>query len=215
MQRITLILFLLFTGNSSFTQTETYSQIREEIKRQLYRYRTQPEVSKDSIRTYLLNQFENKVYPHWVGTKWAYEGHTNTPGTDKEIACGYFVSTTLKHMHFQWNRYELAKMYSLNIVEKTCQDLKTYTDKTNLIKKVLSAPDNLYIIGLDSHVGFILKTNKMVWFVHSNYYGAQGPIKELASVSPALNDSQTYYLGTFFTDKNIGKWLQGETFTFN
>lgn len=216
--RISLfVLFVLFTLNPVIAQdspTQTYDQMLAQIKKDRYHLLIQS-VSKDSCRSYLLDCFENKVFPYWVGTQWDYNGYTNRPGKDKLIACGYFVSTTLKHIGFNWNRFDLAKMYSLKIVENTCSDIKKYTDKQELIKYILSQPNNLYIVGLDSHVGFLLKSHDIVWFVHSNYYGAGGPEKELASVSQALDDSQSYHVGTFFNDTNIDKWLTKEVYNFD
>lgn len=198
-------------SNKVVVPDESYNQVIENIKRGRYKHLIQ-NIPTDSCRTYLLDQFEHQVFPHWVGTKWDYNGYTNTPGPDKIIACGYFVSTTLKHMGFKWNRFNLAKMYSLQIVEKTCSDIQKYTDKREMIHAVLNKPDNLYIVGLDSHVGFILKRDKAVWFVHSNYYGSVGPEKEIAVLSDALESSSTYYIGTFFNESNIEKWLKGEVY---
>ena len=39
----------------------------------------------------------DSVFPHWMGTKWDFNGVSNVPGKGM-IACGYFVSTTLKHV---------------------------------------------------------------------------------------------------------------------
>ncbi|MCB9222678.1 MAG: hypothetical protein R2780_12300 [Crocinitomicaceae bacterium] len=170
------------------------------------------QVSNDSCRTYFLEQFEHKVFPYWVGTKWDYNGYTNEPGEDKLIACGYFVSTPLKHMGFNWNRYKLAQMYSKNIVETICEDMTKYSDKMEMIQTLKERENNLYIVGLDSHVGMLLKTDKQLWFVHSNYYNIEGPVKEVASMSLALGDSDSFYVGTLLSDNNIQKWLNGTLF---
>lgn len=169
-------------------------------------------IDKDSCRAYFLDQFEHQVFPFWVGTQWDYNGYTNEPGEGKLIACGYFVSTPLKHMGFNWNRFKLAQMYSKNIVETTCDDMTKYTDKALLIQTLKDRPNNLYIVGLDSHVGMLLKTDKQLWFVHSNYYGLAGPEKEIASMSQAFSDSGSWYVGTLLTDTNIDKWLNGTLF---
>jgi len=112
-------------------------------------------------------------------------------------------------MGFNWNRYKLAQMYSKDIVDTICDDMTKYTDKNQMINEIKKRRDNLYVVGLDSHVGMILKTDNRVWFVHSNYYGLKGPDKEIAALSPALESSDSYYLGTFLTDVNLDKWLNG------
>lgn len=202
-----------FSENKQTATTESYEQVLARIKKDKQSLKTH-KIDTDSCRLYLLDQFENYVFPHWIGTKWDYNGYTNRPGKDAVIACGYFVSTTLKHIGFNWNRYDLAKMYSFDIVTQTCSDIQKLTTKTDLITSVLALPDNLYIVGLDSHVGFILKRGDLVWFIHSNYYGSVGPEKELASVSPALDSSLNYYIGTFLNAENIAKWLNGTGYTF-
>lgn len=198
--------YLNFIDNSE--TNETYDQVINRINREKLALKNQ-NIPLDSCRKYFLYQFENHVFPHWVGTTWDYNGYSNVPGIGKLIACGYFVSTPLKHMGFNWNRYELAKMYSKKIVETITPDITKYTDKQEMIHNLKSREDNLYIVGLDSHVGMLLKTGNRLWFVHSNYYGAKGPDKEIASISQALSDSQSWYVGTFLTDVNLQKWLNG------
>lgn len=164
------------------------------------------------IRRYFLRQFEFQIFPHWVGTPWDYNGYTNRPGEDKLIACGYFVSTPLKHMGFNWNRFKLAQMYSKNIAETLCSDVTKYADKESMLDEINSRDNHLYIVGLDSHVGMLLKSTTGTWFVHSNYYGLIGPDKEVASLSDALDVSSNYYLGTFSSDENMKKWIDGTEF---
>lgn len=187
---------------------QTIQKIKEE-RDQLLRSYQQGTVSIDSCRNYFLDRYENHVFPHWIGTVWDYNGYSNTPGPDKLIACGYFVSTPLKHMGFNWNRYDLAKMYSKKIVETTCSEISSYSDKMKMILELKSRSDNMYFVGLDSHVGILLKEGEHLWFVHSNYIGLEGPVKEIASISLALDASQNYWVGTFLNDQNLERWLKG------
>jgi hypothetical protein len=166
----------------------------------------QNNVSEDSIKRYLLHTFENTIFPYWIGTTWDYNGYTNVPNKG-EIACGYFVSTTLKHLGFNWNRYELAKMYSKQIVEDICDSVYTFYTKDELHTYVRYRPDNLYIIGLSGHVGLVLKYKGSIWFIHSDYYNVKGPVKEKFERAIALNDSDVFWCGTFLTHSTIQKWL--------
>lgn len=213
--RYTFLFYSLIIVLTCTAQSElgNYDVLLSEIKTDRLALKSENQ-SMDSCRSYFLHQFEDRIFPHWVGTKWDYNGHTNRPGSDKLIACGYFVSTTLKHMGFNWNRYDLAKMYSKAIVEQTCEKMTKYASKPEALKAVLSSEDNLYIVGLDMHVGFLLKRNNTVYFVHSNYYGTVGPEKEIAKNSMAFDDSVNYYIGKFLTDRNIKRWLNGTLFTF-
>mgnify|MGYP006200027111 CR=1 FL=1 len=80
-----------------------------------------------------------------------------------------------------------------------------------MIAFALSHPDDLYILGLDSHVGFLLKENNEVYFIHSNYFGSSVVTREVANESEALKSSETYYLGAVLSnDKVIRKWLSKE-----
>ena len=196
-------LFLLLSIQV-YAQTD-YQKELSQIKKDR-RSLKQNNISDDSIKNYLLNKFENNIFPFWVGTPWDYNGYTNTP-KKSTIACGYFVSTTLQHLGFSWNRYKLAKMYSQHIVESICDSIYTFDTKEQLHTYVRYRPDNLYILGLSGHVGMILKYKGNVWFVHSDYHNVIGPVKEKIEESEALNDSQVFWCGTFLNHKNIDKWL--------
>ncbi len=95
---------------------ESYKEVLLRIKTERRQMKKQ-NIPYDPCKAYFLQQFEFSIFPHWIGTKWDYNGYTNEPGEDKLIACGYFVSTSLKHMGFNWNRFDLAKMYS----KKNCR----------------------------------------------------------------------------------------------
>ena len=202
---IILISFLLTCG-ISFSQS-SYTQVLSQIKIDKANF-NKKKVSNDSIKNYLLYQFEHNIFPEWIGTPWDYNGYTNTP-KQSTIACGYFVSTTLKHMGFNWNRYELAKMYSQQIVEDITDTAFIFDNISQLNTYVRYQPDNLYILGLTGHVGLVLKRAGKIWFIHSNYYGNKGPDKEKIFDSNVLKDSDVYWCGKFLTPSNIKMWLTG------
>jgi hypothetical protein len=199
-----LLISFLSTCGISFSQS-SYTQILSQIKIDKASLK-KGVISDDSIKNYLLYQFETQIYPPWIGTPWDYNGYSNTP-RQSTIACGYFVSTTLKHMGFNWNRYELAKMYSQQIVEDITDTAFVFDNITQLCTYIRFQPDNLYIIGLGSHVGLILKRAGKIWFIHSNYYGNKGPDKENLFESDALKDSNVFWCGKFLTPSNIKMWL--------
>jgi len=206
--------FILFAfGISTLHAQLSYNQQKSLILKDKLSLK-QNQIKTDSIRSYLLNSFENNFYPYWKGTPWAYEGYTNTP-KKSSIACGYFVSTTLKHMGFNWNRYDLAKMYSKQVVEEVCDSLRTFTSISSLEAYIKNKPDNLYFIGLRSHIGILMKYNSKIWFIHSDYYDYRGPVKENINNCNALKDSDIFWCGTFFSDVNISKWLSNSKFYLN
>ena len=90
-----------------------------------------------------------------------------------EIACGYFVSTTLRRIGFNLRRYKLAQQYSSGIVKSLCNQIKYVrnNDAEKLFRYIRSQPNQLYIVGLDNHVGIISKESGGIYFVHSSWHG--------------------------------------------
>lgn len=208
------IVFLLFSliTLSSIGQT-SYTKTLSEIKNDRLSL-INNKVSIDSCRNYILDRYLNAIYPAWIGTPWDYNGYTNTPGADQLIACGYFVSTTLKHLGFNWNRYDLAKMYSHDMVIQTCSNVQDFTTVDDLLGAIENQPDNLYFVGLDNHVGLLMRYQSKMWFIHSNYLNSKGPDKETPAESRVLSNSSLYKVGVFLDEGNIQKWLSGKAFVF-
>ena len=158
----------------------------------------------DSLSIYLHTQLISEVFPAWYGTEWDYNGYTNKP-REGIVACGYFVSTTLKHVGFNLNRFDLAKMYSSSIVKSLCAAPVTFHDIDNMFAYILEKGDHLYVVGLSSHVGFIEKKDGAIYFIHSNYIGPVAVEKELAKNSDALNSSDVFVLGNISGNSELMK----------
>ena len=158
----------------------------------------------DSLGTYLHCKLTSEVFPAWYGTEWDYNGYTNKP-REGMVACGYFVSTTLKHVGFNLNRFDLAKMYSSSIVKSLCAAPVTFNDIDNMFACILEKGDHLYVVGLSSHVGFIEKKDGAIYFIHSNYIGPVAVEKELAKNSDALNSSDVFVLGNISGNSELMK----------
>ena len=168
---------------------------------------------RDSTGKFLTNTLLNKVFPHWYGTEWDYNGITETP-CDGYIACGYFVSTTLKHIGFNLNRYKFAQQTGLNGA-KTLQmgkELQKYYSRNNtqipetLVKDL---KPGLYQVGLSCHVGYLLIKNQKAWFIHSNYIHS-GVMIEEAEHSNAFASTIYVISDITFNDKLIEKWILNE-----
>ena len=164
-------------------------------------------------RRYLRTALPEKLFPLWYGTEWDFNGYTSRP-REGIVACGYFVSTPLKQAGVNVNRYELAKCYSHAIVKQLCdsgqvQEL-TPDGLPALIDHMKQMPEDLYVVGLDNHVGFLLKDEENVWFIHSNYGDPFGVTREPAHLSYALQ-SEVYILGNLTGSEGFLKsWLQEE-----
>jgi len=167
----------------------------------------------DSASSYLYHKLINEIVPHWYGTTWDFNGYTNIPN-EGEIACGYFVSTTLKHLGFNLNRYKMAQQAALNsaIALQPKSELKIYR---NLSFKTLKSKINqvytngIYLVGLDNHVGYLLIKDKELYFLHSSYCDNKVVI-ELAETSPCFQ-SNIYVLAEITTNNNlIEKWIMND-----
>lgn len=200
--------------NINFKPKGNYTTLLHKIKiDRLYfksLYQTNPTNAIDSASTYLYKNLINKIVPHWYGTEWDFNGHTNTPN-DGLIACGYFVSTTLKHLDFNINRYKMAQQAGL-IEARMLQpksDLKIYSNLTfaALETKVNSVySDGVYFVGLDNHVGYLLIKNKTLYFLHSSYCDDKVVI-ELAETSACFR-SNIYVFAEITTNKTlVSNWI--------
>ncbi|WP_433991468.1 hypothetical protein U8527_16465 [Kordia algicida OT-1] len=202
----------------NFTPKGNYNTIKQTIKAdrayftRLFQQNKQKAI--DSASQYLYYKLINEIVPHWYGTPWDFNGHTNTPN-DGEIACGYFVSTTLRHLDFKLNRYKMAQQGGLNeaITLQPKAKLKIYR---NISQKELKTKlnkvyeDGIYFVGLSNHVGYILIKNKELYFLHSSYYDNKVMI-EKAATSPCFQ-SDIYVFAEITTNRKlIQKWIQNTT----
>jgi hypothetical protein len=164
----------------------------------------------DSAKETFTSILLNRIIPYWYGTEWDFNGYTATPNQGK-IACGYFVSTTLKDAGINLNRFKLGQQNPLN-------EAKSIAIKIENVRKIASKDihseikklkNGLYFIGLDNHVGFLYVHNYIGYFIHSNYKENKVMI-ELTYTSTAFNSS-TYYLSEITSnEKLIQNWINNK-----
>jgi hypothetical protein len=150
----------------------------------------------------------------WLGTPWDFNGTASTPG-DGRIACGYFVSTVLRDSGFQVDRYQLAQQASENI-------LLTFLPSRELLRRVgvpyesfaaevRSLEDGVYIVGLDTHVAFLVVDDGSFRFIHSSGSRPWCVVDEGESEASVLQASNTRLLGNLTTNRRVlTRWLLGE-----
>jgi hypothetical protein len=198
---------------------QEYLALRDSIEQQRkklsQKYTTaSAEASREQVleeaRKLLITALPERMYPYWYGTEWDFNGITETPGQG-QIACGYLVSTTLRHAGFVLNRYKLAQQHSFGIVKTLSEKVHTYHGFKKMYEALQNMPDDIYIIGLDNHVGILVKSASGISFVHSTYVTPSIVVSEPADASLVLGASNIYVLGNLTANKKILKaWLTGQ-----
>jgi hypothetical protein len=198
--------------NSYWDEKVKVNQVRLRLKRQYLLLKSHASKSSflDSVSIVFTDLLLNNIVPHWYGTPWDFNGYTSVPNQG-EIACGYFVSTTLRHMGLNLNRYHLAKQNPLNEAKSLAIDTNfvlTFNSDTQLIKNELfsSFPDGLYFIGLDSHVGYLYLYKEQAFFIHSNYIENRVMLEPIEKSEAFI--SRSYFLVKITSHKSLmKKWI--------
>ncbi len=195
--------------------TERLGKLEDYHSKQLKIYKTSsPKEQKKllaKIRVKLEKELTQYIFPAWYGTPWDFNGTSNRPGKGK-IACGYFVSTTLKHIGFKIDRYKLAQQPSQRIittfVKRSDIDISSCRPLSGVKKKLEETGDGIYIIGLDTHVGFVAVKGKSITFIHSSYYRPDRcVVAESYNSKNPLSDSKYRVVGKLFHDEMLINWL--------
>ena len=158
------------------------------------------------------------LFPAWYGTVWDFNGVTQTPGEGK-IACGYFVTTCLRDAEFNLERIKLAQQPSQTIIETVVDSVAVDTKITyqkpigDIASAIRKQGHGIYIVGLDTHTGFVANDGTSLAFVHSSYYRPPFSVtaEPVLGVNP-LADSKYRIVGKILGDKMIKKWLTGAKF---
>ncbi|MCR6640770.1 MAG: hypothetical protein NVV82_17695 [Sporocytophaga sp.] len=223
---ILAILFLLcsFSGyENAPVDKEKYETVKTNLQSQRQKFKARYEAASlagkkvvlSEVGKYLHKSLIDSIFYYWYGTKWDFNGYTNKPG-EGIIACGYFVSTTLKHCGLTLNRFKLAQQYSLEIVKRISSGdsvliYREINAQQFLQKTKGKIKHGLYVVGLDNHVGFMLYEGSEVYFIHSSYFDPVAVVREKASESKALATSRTFVMCNISSnEKLIKKWIMGE-----
>ncbi|MEY2830526.1 MAG: hypothetical protein RIQ33_2384 [Bacteroidota bacterium] len=171
--------------------------------------------NKDSIYkvagSLLQEAIATTYFEWWKNRPWDYYGKTEKPDSGS-IACGYFVTTILKHCGVSLDRVALAEDYSENMIKKlvTKNHIKKFVPYDNdiFVNYIKAQGDGLYVIGLDNHTGFISCKQGEVWFVHSSVLTGR-VVKEKAIDATTLTYNRYGVTGCLTKDTAfIGKWLR-------
>lgn len=210
--RFTFIQIILLWGSvltTAFTQEKEAREDYPNALNRIHKIQSNTTLANSVAADSLFHLLATDVFPAWYGTPWDFNGISNVPGKG-EIACGYFVSTTLKHAGFNLNRFKLAQQDSRTITTEICGSAYTQTIHGfgNLVKHLYAFSNGFFVVGLDNHVGFIVIENGREQFVHSDYISGE-VISERVEYSEALRSSSQFVLGQMSENPElIDTWVQ-------
>jgi hypothetical protein len=164
----------------------------------------------EKSRNYLNKQISEHIFDAWYGTKWNFHGTTQTPRKGS-IACGYFVTTTLEHAGFKVPRVKMAQQAASVMIKSLCdpRSIKNHSSLESLEAYLDTKPDGLFILGLDKHVGYILRLDGENYFVHSSLSQGRKVVKEKLDEARTVKRSKVKMLGDLTGhDWLIKQWLE-------
>ena len=196
------------------THLANYKKLKSNINRQKIAIKNKPNLEKETKLTlaenYMSKILVDSIFPYWLGTKWDFNGYTETP-RQGVVACGYFVSTTLRDLGIKLNRYKIAQKGAADIIHALCDTksivrLSSVEQVSDFMKSVNES--EILIVGLDFHVGFLFKKDKKTYFAHSNYIEMAGVEIELIEDSQAFSHSDVYVVGNLTKNRAMTEnWL--------
>ena len=151
----------------------------------------------------------------WLGTPWDFNGTCQTPGSGK-IACGYFVSTILRDAGFKVERIRLAQQPSQNIIAtflpRNEMHIRAGQPYPDFLDQVISRGPGIRIVGLDSHVAFLVITESDgLRFIHSSGAAPKCVVDESREDADVLQRSNYRVTGNLTrSDDVIHHWLTGQ-----
>jgi len=162
----------------------------------------------------ILEQMLPSMMRCWLGTPWDFHGTAEAPGEGK-IACGYFVSTVLKDAGFNVDRYRLAQQPSGNILQtflskKECS-LTVGQKYDSFANDLTRREQGIYIVGLDSHVAFLVNDGAGFHFIHSSGSRPWCVVDEEKKNAHVLQRSNWRMIGNLTASPQLIRiWLKGE-----
>lgn len=150
----------------------------------------------------------------WLGTPWDFHGTSETPGQGK-IACGYFVATVLRDAGFRLDRYKLARQPSQNILRSFLPaadlQLRVGVPYETYAAELRGSSPGVRIVGLDTHVAFIITGSDGFRFVHSSGSDPWCVVDESQDQAEVLRRSNYRVQGSLTGNKQvIIRWLRAE-----
>jgi hypothetical protein len=140
----------------------------------------------------------NDIPAYWTGTLWDFNGTTRIPKSGT-IACGYFVTNVLTDFGFDIKRVYLAQQASSVMIKQlsAAGSVKYFSDSKKLITFLKARSEQeIYLVGLDFHTGFVIRDKDKFYFLHSSYIDKSGVMKEEIELSNAFLSSKSFMIGS-------------------
>lgn len=162
----------------------------------------------------LFDALRTTIMPAWIGTEYDFNGMTATP-RQGSIACGYFIASVLTDAGFRVERISLGQAPSELIIRSLVSEDSTarYSGKTGpqFMELIKTLAPGIYLLGLDTHVGFLVIDSDGASFIHASRMAPYGVIRENPADSYAVMNSQYRVLGNLLVDNTLLlKWLGSE-----
>jgi len=192
--------------------SKSYSWVKKDIEN-IRASLIKKELSKDTLSHIFKTLLLNRIIPYWENTTWSFEGHTSQPAVG-EIACGYFVSTTLKDVGLSIDRYKLAQQSPINEAKSLALktdiiEINEVTKEKNIDKIQKELKEGIHFIGFDkSHVGYILKEKGNLYLIHSNYITGKVEIEQIENSEVFASYSKYYIVELSTNNEFIESWIK-------
>jgi hypothetical protein len=187
-----------------FTEAE-YRQACEAVKQDARK-------ADEKMRRKILRQaISERLFTYWKGTRWGFHGTTEVPRKGK-IACGYFVTTVLRDCGVPLQRVTLAQLASEQMIKKLVEEKNisrfSKIPIAEFVKTIRTKGNQVYVVGLDTHTGFLVCENGEVSFIHSSGAYPWSVVKERAEESAVLSMSNYRIVGCLSADQGfMQRWI--------
>ncbi len=221
-EKVGLIEFTVLKEKKPSPDHEKYEVLVGELKRwredlgedyRLARNKEAKQAVENDVRL-ILELVMPEMMRCWLGTPYDFNGTAEKPGEGK-IACGYFVSTVIRDAGFKVNRYKLAQQPSANILRtfipgERCL-LEVGTEYGSYVDNLKQMDEGIYLVGLDTHVGFIVNRSDGMKFFHASGWRPYSVVEETRENAGALQRSNWRMLGNLTAEPGVIRtWLSGD-----
>ena len=185
---------------------------RKKIKKD-FRLNRNPDAYLTKVAEYIGYTITNTLFDDWYGTPYDFNGNTTIPQSG-HIACGYFVTTILEHAQFDLDRVWYAQQASSVLIDAICgNDHVIKFDNLNSLEWYINkSQTNLFLVGLDTHVGFLWKDGADIYIVHAAQSGGYRVSKQKIKNASVMLKSNLFYLGNLLNASTIRKWIKHQKF---